>query len=93
MATYGQEDPGVCAWSFVAKARGARYVTEDDKDPRDCSLAGGSLQAWRGVDGIYYEDYRQFSGSEGWGWPDELPADATWVPGDWLTEAVPGPAQ
>ncbi len=79
VATYGAEDPGVCAWSFVAKARGARYVTEDDKDPRDCSLAGGSLRGWRGEDGIY-EDYPQFSGSEGWGWPDELPADAVWVP-------------
>jgi len=69
-ATWGETFGDDCKWGFFAPARGARCTFLRDKSKRDCSLAGGHLWWWRSSTGIYNQ-YPEFEGTEGWGWPDE----------------------
>ena len=62
------------AWGFYNPSRGSRCVQEqavEGKKDKDCSLVMGFPRGWRRANLIgKYDD--TYSGSEGWGWPDEL---------------------
>ena len=59
-------------FAFYNPARGGRCVEGvEGKKEKDCSLVVGYPRGWRRASllGKYPDEY---SGSEGWGWPDEL---------------------
>ena len=59
-------------FAFYNPARGGRCVEGiEGKKEKDCSLVSGYPRGWRRASllGKYPDEY---SGSEGWGWPDEL---------------------